>query len=94
MSRPMLSEGNIDAAFSFSEIIVQEYLRARSIHAPMHSGHEGYAVILEELEELKDIIFTKHPDKARMREEAIQVAAMALSFVLEITLKDGLALRS
>lgn len=30
----------------------QSYLKARQKHAPMRGAHEGYAVILEELDEL------------------------------------------
>ena len=31
--------------------IRSEYQRARAIHSPMNSAHEGYAVILEELDD-------------------------------------------
>ena len=63
---------------------LDEYGRARKEHGPMRSRHEGYAVILEELDELWDEIKAKHPDKDRMRAEAIQVAAMALALVVEV----------
>jgi hypothetical protein len=35
--------------------VAQELARARETHAPMHSHHEGYAVILEELDELWEV---------------------------------------
>lgn len=64
--------------------IVQEYLRARAKHPTgMHSPHEGYGVLLEEVDELWDEVKRREVDPAAMRKEAIQVAAMALAFVLE-----------
>lgn len=55
----------------------------------MHSAHEGYAVLLEEMDELKAHVWTnqKRRDLEAMRKEAIQVAAMAVRFVLDIS--DG-----
>ena len=63
-------------------MVKEEYHAARSKHAPMNSGHEGYAVILEELDELWDAVRADDFDHAK--DEAIQVAAMALAFVLEV----------
>lgn len=57
---------------------------ARILHAPMHSAHEGYAVLLEEVEELWEEVKKREPDVAAMRHEAIQVAAMALRFVMDV----------
>lgn len=62
----------------------EEVKRATRKHAAMHSAHEGYAVIKEELEELWDEIKRQQPDKDLMRLEAIQLAAMAMRFVLDI----------
>ncbi len=54
--------------------------------APMNSAHEGYAVLLEEMDELWQHVKTnqKRRDLHAMRAEAIQVAAMALRFAIEI----------
>ena len=64
---------------------VAEALRfAQSKHKPMNSPHEGYAVILEELDELWDEVKAQKPDRERMRKEALQVAAMGLRFVVDL----------
>lgn len=63
--------------------VVDELERAQSAFGPFHSAHEGYAVLLEEVDELKVEVW-KSPrkrDVAAMRREAVQVAAMALRFI-------------
>lgn len=65
----------------------RELQRARERFAPMASAHEGYAVILEEVEELwAEIKRDKRPTVeriARMQHEAIQVAAMGTRFLVD-----------
>jgi hypothetical protein len=53
--------------------------------APFNSVHEGYAVILEELDELWGECKEKVPLNEVLRNEAIHVAAMALRFVAELS---------
>ncbi len=64
----------------------EELTRARAKHGPMHGPHEGYAVILEELDELWEEVRAQDKERnvARMRCEAIQVAAMAVRFVEDV----------
>lgn len=59
-----------------------------------HGPHEGYAVILEELDELWEEVKAKNAqrdgsgseqDDGAMRHEAMQVAAMAIRFMMECT---------
>lgn len=47
-----------------------------------NSAHEGYAVILEELDELWDAV--KANDAHHARKEAVQVAAMAVRFLIDV----------
>jgi hypothetical protein len=68
--------------------VTDELVSATSVYGPMTTAHEGYAVILEEVDELKAEVWKKHKDPARMREEAIQIAAMAMRFVIDICDKN------
>jgi hypothetical protein len=63
---------------------MDEAKRAVEKWPPFHSVHEGYAVILEELDELWEEAKHKNPSKERLREEAIHVAAMAIRFAAEL----------
>lgn len=67
--------------------IALELNRARDAFPAFHSAHEGYAVILEELDELWREVRSKQltPGRnERMRKEATQVAAMAMRFILDM----------
>lgn len=66
-------------------IILEEVERARERYGPIKSGHEGYAVLLEEVDEVWDEI--KKGNMTLAKEEMIQVAATAISFLIDI--KDG-----
>ena len=60
--------------------IGDEYKKARAKHPEMHSTHEAYAVIREELEEWWDSVKADKPDD----KELIQIAAMCLSAIIEL----------
>ncbi len=81
--------------------VLGEYERANAKFPSLNSAHEGFAVLAEEVDELWDEVKTnpnKHPaaipgdteynfrkHKERLRGEAIQVAAMALRFITDLT---------
>lgn len=64
----------------------EEVQRAEAKFPPFNSAHEGYAVILEELDELWEEVKRNGSvrDTERMRLEAIQVAAMAVRFLVNV----------
>lgn len=59
---------------------------------PMHSLHEAYGVIWEEYDEFGDEVKKnprKHPDRnALARKELIQLAAMAVRAIYDVTDKE------
>lgn len=76
----------VDPVDEVAGMVLAELHSAMADHPKWHSAHEGYAVILEELDELKAWVWMKQKnrDLDKMRKEAIQVAATAMRFVLDI----------
>lgn len=66
--------------------IHKELDQAVAKFSPMYSPHEGYAIILEELDELWEEVKKQYHvrSKPKMKKEAVQVAAMAMRFVLDL----------
>ena len=58
----------------------------RKYPTKLHGPHEGYSVILEELDELWEEVKRKPKKRsaARMRKESIQIAVTALRFAMEV----------
>lgn len=75
---------NIDYAEAV-ELVTEEYQKALA-WPDMNSAHEGYGVLLEEMDELKAHVWTNQKRRllSDMRKEAIQVAAMAIRFVVDV----------
>ena len=67
-----------------ASIVLAELEKALRKHGPMQSAHEGYAVILEEVEELWEEVRTQNPSRERMLAEASQIGALALRFMLDV----------
>jgi hypothetical protein len=67
-------------------LVAQELTKATERYPDFASAHEGYAVILEELDELKAEVWKnqKTRDVGKMRAEACQVAAMAIRFMVDV----------
>jgi hypothetical protein len=70
-------------------LIEAELRKATSMHGTFHNAHEGFAVLLEEVDELKGEVWknpAKHPERmGRIREEAVQVGAMAARILVDLT---------
>ena len=82
-----VASGDEDDKIAEVMTAVENELRsAVKAHGPMKSMHEGYAVILEEMDELWEHVRLKEKlrKKKDMREEAIQIAAMAVRFVIDL----------
>ena len=68
------------------ELIVEEFDKATAANGAFNSAHEGYAVMLEELDELWDEIKKKasQRDMEKLKKEAVQVAAMGFRFLIDV----------
>ena len=64
---------------TFNTLVNVELESARGKHAPINSAHEGYAIILEEVDEFWEQVRLKRRfrDSTEMLSELVQVAAMA-----------------
>lgn len=71
--------------------VIAEFYRAKDIYPPMNSAHEGWAVLREEVDELWDEIKAKECTRNhdRLRKEAVQVAAVAVRFVIDVCDSKG-----
>ena len=86
--------GARSAMTDFLEDVAEELRRARRKHAPMHSLHEAYAVILEEMDEFWDEVRAWHggsgqdADAKKARKELVQIAAMAARAAGDLIAKE------
>lgn len=74
------------AAYQFAAAVAAELRLAQREYGPLQSAHEAYAVLLEELDELWDEVKKRAPLKKRLRDELIQIAAMAWRAALDLGL--------
>ncbi len=72
---------NMKQSEAFSKIR-KELLRAQTKPCSYSSAHEGYAVILEGLDKLWDEV--KHNRTTLYEVEAVQVAATAIQFLIDV----------
>jgi len=66
--------------------VIEEYEKAVATNGPFSSAHEGYAVLLEEMDELWDEVKKKQSerDPEKMYHEAKQIAAMGIRFMVDV----------
>lgn len=66
--------------------IADEVIRARKLWPPMHSLHEAYAVIEEELDEVKEHMKLRQNTRVatEVRKELIHTAAMCMRAILDL----------
>lgn len=64
--------------------IEAEYRRVCSTFPPMHSAHEGLAIIREEYMDLERVISWYGADKRSCQVEATQLAAMCLRYLVDV----------
>lgn len=68
------------------KLVKAELNNATNMFGPFHSAHEGMAILREEFDELWEAVRMKQTDHRRiecMHEEAVQVAAMAIRFLID-----------
>lgn len=77
-----------------TSLMVEKLERANLIYGTSFaSPYEGYAVMLEGMDELSEEIKKKHPDKNRLHEEAAQIGAMAIKFIESLEKWSWLSLK-
>jgi hypothetical protein len=81
MTQEMQAEVHVS---QIAYLMIQELENATQKFGPFNSVHEGYAVILEELDELWAAIKDKKSNDEALLKEAIQVGAMAMRFVYDL----------
>jgi len=74
---------------SIADEVLNEVMRATSMYLPLNSPHEAHSVIEEEFDEFWDEVKAYNLRKGRdtrprMREELIQLAAMAIRAVTDV----------
>lgn len=83
-----MNEMNHD--YEIAKQVLLELGEAREKWPDLHSGHEAYAVIKEELDEFWIEVQANKGDPAarrlRMKKELIQVAAMAIRAIVDVSL--------
>jgi uncharacterized protein YfbU (UPF0304 family) len=76
-----------EIANMIAEQVMREFERATLLHATQASMHEGYAILLEELDEAWGEV--KRNEYTKALDEMTQVAAMAVRFIHDHVLRTG-----
>lgn len=93
-----MEEINTERVFFIAEEFYNEFRQASEKFPAFASEHEGYAILLEEFDELWEAVKLngkKNPDRLkRCRAEAIQIGAMALRFIYDMDNRHRMENRS
>ena len=65
-------------------VVVDEYISATAAFGKFASSHEGIAIVQEEFEELKSAVFWPHKSDSNSAEEATQLTAMGVRFLMDV----------
>lgn len=73
---------------NFQKLVSEELMRARKNHGPQHSYHEGYAILLEELDELWDEVKKKSNNRNHLDtlKELVQISSCAQKMAEDIVI--------
>jgi len=73
---------------NFTKLQIEELIRARKNHGPQSSYHEGYAVLLEEVDELWDEVKKKSSNRNHedTLAELVQIAACAQKMAEDVVI--------
>jgi hypothetical protein len=88
-SSAQVNEGSVEIIDS---AIWSEFRKASQKFSRFHNAHEGYAVLKEEVDELWDAVKLNQSNPGgagMMQKEAIQVAAMAIRFLHDVSFDAG-----
>ena len=80
----MLNEIQMEKLQAIGEGVKSEFERAFAKFGAFNTAHEGWAILREEVDELWDEVKSKDRSLEAMREEATQVAAMAIRFIYDL----------
>lgn len=82
-AKVLIDKYEIEEAFV---AVQEEVYKAIEKYEPFHSAHEGFSVLNEEVDELWEEVKRKQGERntTKLRQEAIQVAAMAIRFIHDI----------
>ena len=83
---PLSKEAAQELVTRVVTMVLHELHAANDKFGPFASAHEGYAVIKEELDEAWDAIKANNVAGARL--EMVQVAAMAIRFLLDVPVPE------
>lgn len=76
--------GEVITPAQVGAIVLDELVYARLRFGPIASPHEGLAVVLEEYRELEHDVFGNRGRDVAALAEAVQLAAMAMRYVLDV----------